>query len=363
MKRFIHWLSVTILLGIFQPYAFAQQDSSINPLSNLTQIPTQQFVTADDNSASAAPNTTPPAAPDVTPANNPPQQPIDNSPPADQPPPGPINMPPVQDTAPPAEMVLDNALAQTIAPSPPQTLPTPPRAPQLQPVATVPGVVPNTTPSASTLETPASAEQVVNPTATPTNVALSGGINSSTFNRCQKLIRTMCYNAVDANRYRLCLSTPVITATCQQFLSFVALTDFGPKDDIDVIQRYGPAKLDLIRVRRWGINFPGDYYAIGSNGNLVNIASGPEARAINIKQDVAYPKLAEQYPQAQLWSLIEGLPQQEVLPDGQGVRLTFRFKVLNGCSTCQLIGHANIGYDFTLEGDLKQVELLSLQSI
>ena len=78
---------------------------------------------------------------------------------------------------------------------------------------------------------------------------------------------------------------------CLEFVYFAKAIGMGIKDDVDLIQYYEQANMDLIHVTHWGANFPGEYYALGRDGKLANLTFGPEVQALNISKDFRYPEI------------------------------------------------------------------------
>ena len=53
-------------------------------------------------------------------------------------------------------------------------------------------------------------------------------------------------------------------------------------------------------------------------------------------------------------------PESVPPPSGSGLRLMFRFQLRNGCHVCERAGYANVAYDFSSDGTLQQVQVISL---
>ncbi len=316
-ERVRWWLVLLVFLS--GKCIFAATLDGVNPLDSLGPMPTQQYVIGENGNPT-------PSAPAALPASTT----AESATPS-------LAAPPVPDDA-------------TV---PPLVNPNP---------AAVPPPNPSAPPANTTSATPAatSGPQPLTTQSTPTN-AFAGGLNSAAFISCGRMATVMCVRSTDNMHYQSCL-TRLTNPACQQFLAFAAAINFSLRDEIDLIKHYPQAQLDLLHVQRFGMNYPGDFYAISGSGDLVNITSGPQAQAVDITKDAIFSQIKNRFPKAQLWSIVEGLPQTAPSPDGRGLRLVFRFNIMNGCPNCELAGHANVAYDFSEQGQLKQVQLLSLEA-
>lgn len=383
MQKFHSYLSLLIFL--VPGLTFAQ--NSPYPPVNQT-YPTQQFVTSEPPPPAAptnqsqtqtqtAPVPSQPLAPQVIP--------IEGAPAAPQPAPAPPStiIPPLApDMTTPPELAPRPAPSMTVPPvlapsSAAEMLNTPNLAPSPAPHMNVsPNLAPPSAPDLvpSPLPAPAPAlnrpgpvppEQAANPADTsPQQVAqfFNGGFVENSFTGCQQMASSYCVSAIGTAKFQKCLTRLQPYPACQQFLAFAGATQFDRGDDVDLIQFYKEANLNVFHVSRPTANYPGDYYAIGVKGNFVNITSGPEVQQIDISKNIQYPQITQQFPKAGLWSYVDQPPVAQPLPNG-GLRLVFRFTLLNGCGTCEHAGYAFVAYDFTSEGALKDAQLLSLQPI
>lgn len=190
----------------------------------------------------------------------------------------------------------------------------------------------------------------------------AGGIDSQSFIVCAKMATGICLRAQTDKDFAACLGRLKQQPACDQFIKFAEIISYGLRDEVDLLQYYKEGQLTLVHVRRMGDTYPGDYYLIGANGHFLNVTAGAEIRGIDITKDVRYPQIASRFPKVQIWSVVSQLPVSGTSPTG-GLRLIFRFELLNGCATCDLAGYANVAYDFSDTGVLQQVSLLSLESI
>lgn len=344
----VRWVALLALLP--GKLIFADIPDGVNPLDSLGPAPVQQYVIGDNASSAATANQAPTANPISA---NSTATDLTTNPVATLPERSEVAIPnaaapsPVSSDAPagnpgtPTPMPSDvSSVSVSSSPDPSGTLTATP------PVSTMP------VPTGATGPQPLAAQPV-------SNNAFAGGIDTAAFISCGRLATLMCVRATDNMHYQTCL-TQLTNPACRQFLAFVAATGFSLKDTIDLIKRYPQAQLDLLHIQRFGMDYPGDYYAVGASGDLINITSGPQAQAIDITKNTAFPQIQRRFPKAQLWSIVQGLPQTAVPPDGQGLRLIFRFSIMNGCPSCELAGYANVAYDFSPQGQLKQVQLLTL---
>jgi len=189
---------------------------------------------------------------------------------------------------------------------------------------------------------------------------LIGGLNIPDLSLCKTLGSRQCQNTQDPNQYRTCLIQHLQQSNCKAFVAFATAASMSARDDIDYIKHY--KELDLIHVVRYGANYPGVYYALGMDGALVDLVFGRQTQVLDIRTDPHYSEIAERYPNAMLFSIVDKLPQVEQPgPDGSGIRLILRFQLLNGCHACERAGYAYVAYDFSDTGALMNTSIESLQ--
>jgi hypothetical protein len=249
----------------------------------------------------------------------------------------------------------------------------PPIAPTIQTILPTPYLLPVTQPQNNSttaisganvsddtqgLGRPTKPDFLVEPAAVPEFV---GGLNENAFVACERTITQFCTRSPDLGGFQVCMNKLRQQPGCSQFVTFASLSGFAPGSFVDLMQHYQEARLTLLHLSRGGANYAGDYYALGANGNFVNISSGPEAQAIDITKHALYPAIIQSYPNAQLWSIVDQLPRATAATNGQGLTLIFRFRILNGCATCEHIGYAYIAYDFSELGALQNVRVLNLE--
>lgn len=290
------------------------------------------------------PNMVPPLAPGIT------------TPPDLAPPSAPdMTVPPDLAPNPAPEMTVPPDLAPSPAPGITQT-------PDLAPPS-APDAVPQPMPEATSglggqnPSAPGPSFLAGQPSANP----LAGGLIEDAFTSCWRLASGFCITANSSDSYRKCLDRLKPYPACQQFISFANFTQFGKGDDVDYMNFYKDAQLYLFHIQRYQSDYPGDYYALGIKGNMINLTSGQAVQQIDISKDVLYPQLAQNFPKVGLWSFVDQPPVAQSLPQG-GMRLTFRFTLLNGCATCEKAGYAFIAYDFNASGELTNTQLISLEA-
>jgi hypothetical protein len=194
------------------------------------------------------------------------------------------------------------------------------------------------------------------------NNDFAGGLDEQAFIVCARMATGVCIRAKSDQEFKVCLARLKQQPACEQFVDFANSISYGLRDEVDLVQYYKEGQLTLVHVVRMGQSYPGDYYAVSGNGGLLNITSGPEVKGININKDLRYPEIISRFPKVQLWSVVNQLPLAAISPNG-GLRLIFRFSLLNGCATCDLAGYANVAFDFSDTGMLQGVSLQSLDPV
>jgi hypothetical protein len=213
-------------------------------------------------------------------------------------------------------------------------------------------------------DTRAAVPLTASPVSGPSNNTseFAGGIDSQAFIMCAKMATGVCLRAKADKDFDACLGRLKQQSACDQFTKFASMVSYGLRDQVDLLQYYKEGQMTLVHVTRMGEAYPGDYYLIGPSGNFFNVTAGSEVKTLDITKDPNYPEIAARFPRVQIWSVVNQLPVAGTSPTG-GLRLTFRFALLNGCATCDLAGYANVAYDFSEAGVFQRVTLLSLDSV
>lgn len=188
-----------------------------------------------------------------------------------------------------------------------------------------------------------------------------GGLDIPSFVKCNQMATAICQQTTSIPMYQSCIDRLKARGpVCKQFLAFSVASGMGPRDNIDVIKHYKEADLDLIHLQRFGANYPGVYYSIGASGDFQDLIFGAPTQSLDIRKAVQYPEIASKYPNVQLFSVVEKLPQTAPTPNGNGVRLILQFTLFNGCHACEIAGYADVAYDFSDNGTLQQTSIISL---
>jgi hypothetical protein len=194
---------------------------------------------------------------------------------------------------------------------------------------------------------------------TPDNV-LVGGFDIPSFIQCKQIYTNICRTIQDPNKLDTCIKK-IVQSECKPFIAFVKATSMSPRDDVDMIKHY--KQLDLIHLVRFGANYPGVYYTLGTNGDLVDLIFGPQTQGLDIRKDIHYAEIAEKYPKVMLFSIVDKLPKVTSTTDGKGLRLILRFQLLNGCHACEQAGFAKVAYDFSEVGALQSTSIQSMEPL
>jgi len=199
------------------------------------------------------------------------------------------------------------------------------------------------------------------------NSDLSGDLNENALLTCQLSVAKACPPAQDDTQFQTfqtCLikAKPKLGPVCKQFIALAKGVNLGPGDTVDLIKTYPQAKLTLIHVTYFGANYSGVYYTLNTQGQLLNLVSGPLMNTVHITQAVGYDAIVKRFPQVELFSDVveEQLPQAQQTENGQ-FRLLLRYKLYNGCHACAFAGYANVAYDFSSDGVLQQAKAISLE--
>ncbi len=189
---------------------------------------------------------------------------------------------------------------------------------------------------------------------------LAGGLDIPSFIQCKQTYTNLCRTTKDPSQLEACINK-MPQSDCQSFVAFAKTTSMSPRDNVDLIKHY--KQLDLIHLVRFGANYPGVYYALGSNGALVDLIFGPQTQGLDISKDPHYPQIAERYPKVMLFSIVDKLPKVETTEDGKGLQVILRFQLLNGCHACEQAGFAEVAYTFSEVGALQSTTIQSMEPL
>jgi hypothetical protein len=81
----------------------------------------------------------------------------------------------------------------------------------------------------------------------------------------------------------------------------------------------------------------------------------------SVEDDPDYKRLERQHPDIWFWQTGPSLESASVEPDG-GQSFIFRYRLLDGCHACEVLGYARVEYDFFPSGglDIKSPRLLGV---
>lgn len=83
---------------------------------------------------------------------------------------------------------------------------------------------------------------------------------------------------------------------------------------------------------------------------------------VDISHDQNYPQLKKQYPKLMLWPAGADFKSMQSNSDG-GQRFIFGYPIMNGCHACEVVGGAEIAFDFSGDGTFKGTKLLGLVGV
>lgn len=181
--------------------------------------------------------------------------------------------------------------------------------------------------------------------------------NIGDFFACKKQIVKSCGASAESyKQYQLCLKNLQVGDQCKPFLTFSKLSGMLVKDSIEITRSSNNPNIALIHLYRYGANYSGDYYIISKTGDFVNITG--TVNTIDATSDKNYTQIKQQFPKAEIWSLVEPNPEWNASPTGD--RLGFRFPLLNGCHACARAGYAYVDYNFDQTGKFLGTKLIQL---
>jgi len=188
----------------------------------------------------------------------------------------------------------------------------------------------------------------------------ANGFAIKDFQTCEKNVAAACDSATSYDQYQLCLNKITAASYCKQFAALAKFVGFSHYNKFDVVNTYNHGKLYLLHLVRMGANYPGDYYIINSQGELVQVTAYSTTKNIDIKSAANYSSIIKDYPQAAIWGIVDELPQFVTLAQGK-VRFIVRYEMLNGCHACARAGYANVAFDFSKNGKFIGTKLIALE--
>ena len=124
------------------------------------------------------------------------------------------------------------------------------------------------------------------------------------------------------------------------------LTKFQKMGNVDLAYMEPP-----IRYASYGGSF------LLVNGNPPMITVGEAMEHINLRAD---PALVRKYPKVDFFGSGIDFTKMELLPPG-GQRFIFAFALKDGCNACEVVGEANVAYDFDASGKFLGTKLLNFK--
>lgn len=134
------------------------------------------------------------------------------------------------------------------------------------------------------------------------------------------------------------------------------LQNFHALDAVDLGYAYFPAEKD----QRHG------WLLLNGYPDVVNVDDLQRLPVDVMKNNPAWLQLHSRYPAVAIFSSDdersqEKIPEIKHLPDGSD-RFVVQYALRNGCSSCELVGHAEFSFDFDPSGELVIVRFVSLSS-
>jgi hypothetical protein len=115
----------------------------------------------------------------------------------------------------------------------------------------------------------------------------------------------------------------------------------------------GPVRLASV-VNPWRANENEQPALVGGNPAVVY----PEEAAVSVDDDAAFKALKKRFPQVILWAPGPALEKSTTTAGGQS--FVFRYRLLNGCHACAVLGRARVEFDFAPDGTFRGAKLLNV---
>jgi len=132
--------------------------------------------------------------------------------------------------------------------------------------------------------------------------------------------------------------------------------DFARRMEGDILTKFRKmGKVDLAFMEppiRYA-SYSGSFLLV--NGNPPIITVGEAMDHINLRAD---PALVRKYPKVDFFGSGIDFTKMELLSHG-GQRFIFAFALKNGCNACEIVGEANVAYDFDASGTFLGTKLLN----
>jgi predicted secreted protein len=131
---------------------------------------------------------------------------------------------------------------------------------------------------------------------------------------------------------------------------------------MELFRRFGPVDLAFV-VYPFRANENQGFLLINGTPPQIDVDDLNLLSPENLKKDHRYAYLKQQYPSVALWSGDRSgrdFPQLERTPDG-GQRFIVRYRLLNGCHTCELAGYARYAFEFDKTGRFSKTKYLGIE--
>jgi predicted secreted protein len=131
---------------------------------------------------------------------------------------------------------------------------------------------------------------------------------------------------------------------------------------MEALRRFGPVDIAFV-VYPFRANENQGFLLINGTPPQIDVDDLGLLSPENFKKDPRYARLKQEYPAVELWPgdrSDSDYPLPETRPDG-GQRFTVRYRLLNGCHACELIGYAGYAFEFDKTGRFSGTKYLGIE--
>jgi hypothetical protein len=134
--------------------------------------------------------------------------------------------------------------------------------------------------------------------------------------------------------------------------------DFARRMEGEILTKFrkmGKVNLAYMELPIRYASYGGSFLLVNGNPPLIKVGEAMEN--LNLRAD---PALVRKYPKVDFFGSGIDFTKMELLsPEGQ--RFIFAFALKDGCNACEVVGEANVAYDFDASGKFLGTKLLSFK--
>lgn len=127
---------------------------------------------------------------------------------------------------------------------------------------------------------------------------------------------------------------------------------------INDFKTYG--KLTVIVASIQAADFNTGYFIINDQGAVIDVYDYAILDQIDINKNPHYKEITQRFPNVRLYPPLHTSFSYVTTSPENTPRVVFTYSLVNGCSACEIVGTAKIGFDFDNDGKFINAKLIDL---